>query len=304
MPIAKLQTWQASGSFLQYGPFNYKVFVKEVGKKEASADATLLLLHGFPESSFSFHAIINGMLAHFERIILFDMIGYGFSDKPIENYSYSLIEQADLALKVWQYLGIKGGHVLSHDMGDSVATELVARHVNNLLPIFFSEGFRSFTFTNGSMVLEMANLRITQKLSLSKYGRMMGKFVSFKLFSQQIKSAQGNDTLSEDAISELWEANKLQEGHQKSYLTIKYLNDRKQFEKTRWLPALAQLKLPIHICWGVDDAVANVEMAHYLKDKICPNAKLTLMEGVGHFCQLGSSEIWVKSVGKFYSDLT
>jgi pimeloyl-ACP methyl ester carboxylesterase len=62
--------------------------------------------------------------------------------------------------------------------------------------------------------------------------------------------------------------------------------------------------LPIHICWGVDDAVANVEMAHYLKDKICPNAKLTLMEGVGHFCQLGSSEIWVKSVGKFYSDLT
>ena len=79
--------------------------------------------------------------------------------------------------------------------------------------------------------------------------------------------------LSDKEIQTLWEATSLQEGHQKFYLTIKYLNDRKQFEKTRWLPALQQTQLPIHICWGEDDAVAKVAMAHYLKKKICKNTK-------------------------------
>ena len=83
-------------------------------------------------------------------------------------------------------------------------------------------------------------------------------------------------------------------------MTIKYLNDRKRFEKTRWLPALGQTKLPVHLCWGNEDKVARVEMAHYLKGNVCKNATLTIMDGVGHFCQLGSPEKWVESVSTFY----
>lgn len=86
------------------------------------------------------------------------------------------------------------------------------------------------------------------------------------------------------------------------YLTIKYLNDRKQFEKTRWLPALKQTQLPVHICWGDEDAVAKVAMAHYLKKHICKNASLTIMKGLGHFCQLGSPQKWVEYVLAFYND--
>jgi len=92
----------------------------------------------------------------------------------------------------------------------------------------------------------------------------------------------------------------LKDGQQKTYLTIKYLNDRKRFEKTRWLPALGQTKLPVHICWGNEDAVARIEMAHYLKQNVCKNATLTIMDGVGHFCQMGSPEKWVESVSQFY----
>jgi pimeloyl-ACP methyl ester carboxylesterase len=262
----------------------------------------LLLIHGFPESSYSYHAVVDGLLEKFDRIILFDMLGYGLSDKPTKNYTYSLFEQADTVFEVWKHFNIKGGHLLSHDMGDSVSTEIVARHENGLMPAWFSEGLQSLTFTNGSMVLELASLRITQKILLSNYGYLMKNLSTFTIFNQQIRSAHGNENLSADEINVLWEANTLQDGHKKSYLTIKYLNDRKRFEKTRWLPALAQTKLPIHICWGNEDAVAKVEMAHYLKEKICKNATLTIMEGLGHFCQLGSPEKWVKYVSNFYKN--
>ena len=298
----ELIAWESSGSYITYGPLRHKLFVKQLGNTQASAEKTLLLIHGFPESSYSYHAILDGMMKIFDRIILFDLLGYGLSDKPTEDYSYSLLEQADTVFEVWKHFKVEGGHMLSHDMGDSVATEIVARHENGLLPGWFRDGLQSITFTNGSMVLELAKLRITQKILLSKYGHLMGKVISFGIFNQQIRSAHGNNNLPDKEIQILWEANTLQDGHRKTYLTIKYLNDRKQFEKTRWLPALAQCKLPIHICWGDDDAVARVSMAHFLKQNVCKDANLTIMKGLGHFCQLGNPEKWVEYIGAFYKN--
>lgn len=300
---SKIEHWKGSGEYIKYGAFGHKVFVKQIGNKEATADKTLLLIHGFPESSYSYHAILDGMLQIFDRIILFDMLGYGLSDKPVNDYAYSLFEQADVVLSVWKHFGITGGHMLSHDMGDSVATEIVARHQNDVLPHWFSDGLQSLTFTNGSMVLELAELRITQKILLSKYGYLMGNVVNYNIFSQQVRSAHGNDKLGEAEIQLLWELNTLENGHKKTYLTIKYLNDRKKFEKTRWLPALSQCTIPIHLCWGDDDEVAQIKMAHFLKDSVCKNAALTIMENVGHFCQLGSPDVWVESVSAFYKQI-
>lgn len=302
MFTTELQQWEKGGRYLEIGPFKLKVFVRDLAKEGASPDKTLLLLHGFPESSYSYHKIIPGISAFFERVVVFDMPGYGLSDKPWEKYTYSLFEQADTALQVWKELGIEGGHLLSHDMGDSVATELVARHVAGILPAWFSKGFQSFTFTNGSMVLDLAKLRITQKILLGRYGHLMSKLSTFRIFNQQVRSAHGNDKLSDKDVELLWNNITQQEGNLKNHLIIKYLNDRRRFEKTRWLPALKEVKLPVHICWGEADAVARVEMAHYLKENICKDAVLSLMPGVGHFCQLGSPEVWVKSISAFYRE--
>lgn len=299
----QLTAWETSGTYITYGVLQHKVFVKQIGNAEATSNKTLLLIHGFPESSYSFHAIVDEMSKLFDRIILFDMLGYGLSDKPTTGFTYSLFEQADTVFEVWKHFGIKGGHMLAHDMGDSVATEIVARHENHLMPAWFSDGLQSLTFTNGSMVLAMAKLRITQKLLLSRQGKFFNKITTFKIFRQQVRSAHGNDQLSEEDIQILWEANTLQEGHRKTYLTIRYLNDRKRFEQTRWLPALSQTKLPVHICWGDQDAVARIAMAYYLKEKVNKQATLTIMKGLGHFCQLGSPEQWAGYVGTYFKDL-
>lgn len=303
MVSEKLVSWREDGKYISFGGKAHQLFVKQFGDEHAPSKKTLLLIHGFPESSFSFHGIIEGMLKTFDRIILFDMLGYGWSDKPTHTYSYSLLEQADSVLEVWKHFSVKGGHMLSHDMGDSVATEILARSEEGSLPAWFSDGLQSATFTNGSMVLELAELRITQKLLLSTFGSVLSKLTFFKLFRHQIISAQGNTNLAEEEIQALWEANKLQDGHKKAYLTIKYISDRKRFEKSRWLPALAETDLPIHICWGEDDAVARVEMAYYLKNEVCLNAKLTIMTGMGHFCQSENPDKWVEFVSAFYRQL-
>ncbi|MFT5063287.1 MAG: pimeloyl-ACP methyl ester carboxylesterase [Gammaproteobacteria bacterium] len=299
--MTKLVEWKNSGRRIQTPLFKHKVFIVDLGDTTATPKETLLLIHGFPESSFSYHKVVDGLLKTFKRIVLFDFIGYGYSDKPTSNYSYSLFEQADVAFQVWHQLGVKGGHLLSHDMGDSVATELAARDVAGNLPAWFSEGFQSYTFTNGSMVLDLAKLRLGQKALLSGLGSVFSKLSTKRLFVQQAASAHGNDHLDLDDLDHMWQQTTEQNGHRLNHKIIQYLKDRKRFEKIRWLPSLSKLKQPIHLCWGEADAVASVAMAHHLKANVCTQATLTLMPNVGHFCQLSDPDIWVKSVSKFYN---
>ena len=285
-PSKKLIDWKKLGGYHLLGLGSTRVFSLSFGDPNAPAHKTLLLLHGFPESSYSFHAVLEGLLKHFKRIVLFDFVGFGWSDKPGDSFSYSLMEQTDMVLNLWTKLGVSGGHLIAHDMGNSVATELAARQVQGQFPPAFKKGILSYTLTNGSVVLKFANLRITQKLLLSLWGASLKWISSYSLFRHQIKSAHGNSNLAEEEIQLLWEGNCIQEGHRKNHLTIKYIKDRRRFEKSRWLPALQQLAVPIHLCWGMDDTVANVQIPKYLKEHICPQARLTLMQNVGHFCQL------------------
>lgn len=301
---SEIESWKASGTYVSTTKANgLKVFTKEVGNASASPEKTLLLLHGFPESSFSYHLVLAGLTEHFERIILLDFPGFGFSDKPQKGYAYTLLNQADVALEVWKHYAVTGGHLLAHDMGDSVATELVAREVENSLPDWFSDGFQSYTLTNGSMVLGLADLRITQKLLLTPLGPLLSKLISEKLFHHQIKGANGDAPLEDLEVARLWEMNIQNEGRKVSHLTIKYLLDRKRYETPRWLPALSKTSIPIHLCWGNKDNVARVEMAHYLKKEVCPQAQLSIMEDTGHFGQLGSPETWLQSVLAYYQKI-
>ena len=306
---AALRQWRDRGRLLPIAPASRSLFCIDLGAPGAAAERTLLLLHGFPESSFSYHKIVDGMGAIFDRIVLLDLPGYGFSDKPAGDYSYSLIDQADAALQAWQALGVTGGHVLSHDMGTSVLTEIVARHAARQLPRGFEGGLQSLTFTNGSMVLRLSQLRVMQKLLLSRAGPAVSSLGTYRAFRHTVLSAHGASDaaqgLDEADILALWENCRLQDGHRKNHHLITYVHDRRRYETTRWLPALRAVdgSLPIHICWGDADRVATVAMAHHLSREVCPRARLSIMAGAGHFCQLGSPAPWLEQVGAFYRGL-
>ena len=59
---------------------------------------TIILVHGFPSSSFDYRRTITSLASAGNTVIVFDHLGFGFSDKP-ENMTYSLVEQAEQAIK-------------------------------------------------------------------------------------------------------------------------------------------------------------------------------------------------------------
>ena len=300
-PSKKLIDWKKRRVYHRLGLQLYKVFSLSLSYPKANTEENLMLLYGFPKSSYYFRTVLEGLLGHFKRLVLFDFVGFGWSDKPNENFSYSLIEQTDMALSLWTKLRVSGCHLIAHDMGNSVATELAARQMQGQFPAAFNEGILSNTFTNGSVVLELARLRITQKLLQSWRGAALKSISSYPLFRHQIISAHWNSNLAEEEIQMLWEGNCLQEGNRKNHLIIDYIKNHRRFKKQRWLSVLKKLVVPINLCWGTDDTVTRVQFPKYLKENSCPKAQLSIVKNVRHFCQLEHPAVWLKIILQFYN---
>lgn len=298
-----LQEWSDAGELIVIGAFN--VFVLDVGNSNADPDNTLLLFHGFPESSYSFHKVLPGLMEQFDRVILFDFIGFGLSDKPLKGFEYSISAHADTALEVWRMLGpVRGGHLLAADMGDTVATELVARDNENTLPDWFTIGFQSLTFTNGGMVLELANLSPFQLILASPLGFITAPFAIEPFVMGSVEKNDGSGKLSDDDLDLMWENLMLQQGNRKMWLLGRYYNDRFAFEQSRYHPALATTTLPVHIMWGEGDVIHPVDVAHFLAEEIfMGDLTLTILPGGGHFIALTVPVEWMTGVRNFYNSL-
>ncbi|KAF1371739.1 hypothetical protein PFLUV_G00271560 [Perca fluviatilis] len=82
----------------------------------------IILLHGFPTSSFDWNKIWEPLTQRFHRVVALDFLGFGFSDK-LRPHRYSIFEQASVVEALVAHLGLSNQRVtlVSHDYGDTVA---------------------------------------------------------------------------------------------------------------------------------------------------------------------------------------
>ncbi|NXD28517.1 MEST protein, partial [Spelaeornis formosus] len=141
-----LRSWKSSGSFFTYKDLN--IFYRDSSGAVGSSDV-VVLLHGFPTSSYDWSKIWEGLTQRFHRVIALDFLGFGFSDKP-RPHGYSIFEQATIVEGLLRHLGLRHQRInlVSHDYGDTVAQELLHRSLPPSCLLFGS--LSTFHFFPGS----------------------------------------------------------------------------------------------------------------------------------------------------------
>jgi pimeloyl-ACP methyl ester carboxylesterase len=283
----ELTDWSSRGRVLDV--FGRKVFALVEGP--ASAE-TLLVLHGFPTSSADFrHAL--PLLARGRRVVLHDHLGFGLSEKPAR-YSYSLLEQAEVAVAVWRELGITRGHLVAHDYGTSVATELLARRERGLLAL----DIRSLTLCNGSVHIELARPALSQHLLRSRLGPLFARLAGPRLFRWQLRRILGDPRSVPDAELDLmWEGLTLAEGRARLPQIAGYIGERTRFWD-RWIGPLTRFDRPAHVFWGRRDPIARPAVAERLASEI-PGSLLTWLPELGHYPMVEAPQRWAEGVVSF-----
>jgi pimeloyl-ACP methyl ester carboxylesterase len=286
--------WKSKGEFITVN--DRKLFVIDTSSFFSSEDKipteTMVILHGYPTSSYDYYKVLPELSKHY-RVIVHDHLGFGFSDKPL-NYSYSLLDQADLALQLWQLLGVKKVHLLAHDYGTSVATEIIARNNNNELTI----EIENLTLCNGSMHIELSQLRTIQKLLKNKWlGKYVAKLTTYAIFSKNLRNVYFDKTkVSNNELKDIWMQLEYNEGRKVIHKLSQYINERYTYWN-RWIGALKETNLQTNIVWAKNDPVAVPAIARLIATEISNN-KLFWIENTGHFPMLENPDEWLNCILK------
>ncbi|MEZ7993014.1 MAG: alpha/beta hydrolase [Flavobacteriaceae bacterium] len=286
--------WKSKGEFITVN--DRKLFIIDTSSFFSSEDQvpskTMVVLHGYPTSSYDYYKVLPELSKHY-RVIIHDHLGFGFSDKPLD-YSYSLLDQADLALQLWQQLGVKKVHLLAHDYGTSIATEIIARNNNHELTIEIEK----LTLCNGSMHIELSQLRTIQKLLKNKWlGKYVAKLTTYAIFSKNLRNVYFDKTkVSNNELKDMWMQLDYNEGRKVIHKLSQYINERYTYWD-RWIGALKETNLQTNIVWAKNDPVAVPAIARLIATEISNN-KLFWIENTGHFPMLENPDEWLNCILK------
>ena len=268
----------------------HKVFYRY---RPGSSDVFLSFLHGYPTSSLDYHNLMAKIPSDY-HVVAHDFLGFGKSGKPIDN-SYSLTLQADLTCKLYEHLGARKIHIVAHDYGTSVTTELISRDNNQELEF----DLQSISLCNGSMLIDMAQLRVIQRLLKHPWlGRWAAQLSSSYTFHRNMRNIWYDKSIyPKEEMQAHWDLLISGNGRRVLPRVTQYI-DQRYANYDRWIGGLEKSNLPFHILWAENDPVAVVGMAHKLENLIS-TATLTLIERCGHYPMIEKEEVWLDHVLKF-----
>lgn len=262
--------WRKHGKWIPFQDLN--IFLQTVG-----SGPPVLVLHGFPTSSYDFMRIAPILAKQF-KLILFDYPGFGFSDKP-DAPIYSIGKYAETAQHVSAHFGFNQVYILAHDIGDSVALELLRRNwpiVTRLVLLngsILSTPFREFKI----LLIQKLLLHPLAGLLLNRLG------IVNKVFFSSMLQKIFFEPLSPQEIEAFWSLLRFNNGTAIYYRLIQYMRERWQHEHM-WLDCLQAHAAPLTLIWGEADPVAPPTIASYVL-KLRPDSNYIRLQNVAHYPQ-------------------
>jgi pimeloyl-ACP methyl ester carboxylesterase len=274
---ARVSAWAERGSEEEFRGHRIHVFRRD------GREPVLVFLHGFPSSSYDWRLLLEGEGEY--GVIAPDFLGFGFSEKP-RDHDYTLHWQADMVEELVRRHGEGRSVVLvAHDMGTSVATELMARDLEGSLEM----EIRGVLLLNGSMVQGAASPTLAQRILRSPIGPLFSCLSSERFFRQQFGSVfSPTHPLTDEEAEDQWALICARGGRTLNHKTIAYMGERFRYAE-RWHGALRDWPKPLQLAWGMVDPVATERVLDAVLD-LRPSAPVSRFEDLGHYPQIEDPE--------------
>ena len=283
-----VEAWRAAGTYLPTP--EGRVFVRDEPARAPDGSPPLLVVHGFPTCSFDFRPVLAQLSEH-RRVVLVDQLGFGLSDKPDRRYGIHL--HADTIQAVAAHLRLHTVDLLTHDMGDSVGGELLARSLDGRLDF----RVRRRVLTNGSIYLDLAQLTVGQQLLMSLPDEAAELIERDGYLTSLANTMADPEHAPREELDPQWALLCHDGGQRLLPRTIRYLEDRRA-EERRYTGAIEEHPSELGVVWGTEDPIAVVAMTERLASAR-PHVRVTRLEGIGHYPMVEAPERFAEAVLRY-----
>jgi len=276
---ARLEAWRVGGRFVDVpcstgGAGVHRVWTRADGEGDGG---WVTLIHGFPTSSFDM-AEVSAALAPSRRVLALDMVGFGESDRP-PDHVYSISEQADAVEAAWRDRGVAQTDLVAHDLGASVAQELLWRATRDALPVQLG----AVVLANGGIYPDLHRpLPFQTALADPENGAAVSAAITRESLAPSFALTFGpSHQPAEDELAALWDTISRHDGQRNLHLLIRYMDERRQREAD-WVGALESGVTCIGFAWGMLDPISGAHIAERIVERF-PDAPRRLLDDVGHW---------------------
>ena len=226
---------------------------------------TLLCVHGYPESSHMWRAVLPAAARAGWRAIAPDLPGYG--DSPPDGTPGTWESHLDALDRFHGALDLGPVALAVHDWGGLIGMRWACDHPEHVEALVVSAaGFFAFGRWHG----------LAEAMRTPGQGEELMAGMTREGFAAMLASISRMD---DEAIAACWKAYDGDE-RRAAHLALYRSGDFEKLEPYRG--RLAALGVPALLIWGADDPMAPLKGGRVLRDEL-PGSRLVVLEDEGHF---------------------
>jgi len=227
---------------------------------KTNSNKTLILLHGIGASAERWSRVIP-TLSRYYRIIVPDIIGFGYSDKPAVEYTMDFF--IDGFFKVFlENLGIPKANIIGSSFGGHVATEFAIR---------FNHMVEKLVLVSPAGMMKTSTPTLDRYIMAALYPVYEHVYEAFSEMAYDSHNAV-NEEIVMDFVNRMRLTN-AKYAFMSTVLGIRYA--------PKLQGRLSKITAPTLLVWGDNDRMIPVQYAKEYTDEI-PENKLVVVKNCGH----------------------
>ena len=242
--------------------------------EEGTSEENLLLIHGLGASAERWEYVIPQFAKNY-RVLVPDLIGFGFSDKPLVDYTTDYL--SDFIRKFLKKLNIDSVSIIGSSLGGQIGAE--------------------FTYQNNSMVdklvlISPSGIMKHSTPALDAYV-MAALYPSDSSASNAFQIMSGSKNIDKKIVKGFVQRMKLPNAKMAFMSTLLGLKDAEIISEK-----LVSIKSPTLIIWGENDPIIPIKYAQSFVSEI-DDCRFVKMENCGHTPYVESPDKFYKIVSDF-----
>jgi pimeloyl-ACP methyl ester carboxylesterase len=230
----------------------------------------VVLLHGFASSIENWVTVIP-QLKKTHRVIAIDLKGFGWTDRPVADYSPAA--QASLVKAVLDSRGVKQAAFVAHSWGSSVALAFALAYPERISRLALYDAW-----VYESQLPSMFQMARAKGLGEA----LFGLFYSERSDERITLGFYDPEIVSQQLVDDVERAFERPGTKAAALATVRGM-DFKDLEKT-----YPQVKVPTLLLWGREDVVTPPSIGERLVRQL-PRARMTVYPRCGHFPMIEAS---------------
>lgn len=255
---------------------------------EAGNNPTLILIHGYPSSTFVWQIVAPVFAERGFHVVAVDLPGFGFSDKP-SWFDYSIASQGRVIERFMDRLGIGRATLVGSSFGGAVALTVA---------LDYAERVEKLVLVSSVINDDVKSQKLFRLAKMRGVGEILSPFlVDSKMFLRRRMrgtiGASNHHLITPERIEGVRRPLRAANAHHSVLATARKW-DANRIERDAYL-----INHPTLILWGEHDTVVPIHNGEKIHESIL-NSRLVVFKDCGHVPQEETPDSFVKVVSDFY----